>query len=402
MKTSLKYLAVGALLAAALVDNANAIPSFARQTGLNCSACHTVFPELTQVGRDYKLHGYTMGGGESTLASKLAVMVQLDSIEHKAGQPGDKAINFSQGSIFFGGKIVKNIGAFGQFTYENGDDENGAVFGVDLLDIRYANTKDINGKELVYGVTVNNNLGVQDIWNTVGSWAYPYAGGLGIGATLFDPDMAPPVGGVGVYAMWDNLLYAEVSAYRGSKGTGLMQFFSWNTKAWDPATAYMDQTSPYVRLAIQHNVGANYFMLGGSGFWSKINPDPTAGSVLTKYKDKSLDAEWQYDSGVNLITANASKVWETQTLSGNDTKSDTTRLKLSYYYDHTYGATVNYVTSTNTDSTADATGIVYELDYMPTQKIKLAAQYNTYSKFGGTTTGASDNNNIYLNVWFMF
>ena len=402
MKTSLKYLAAGALLVGALVDNANAIPSFAKQTGLNCSVCHTVFPELTQVGRDYKLHGYTMGGGKTTLASKFAVMVQLDSTKHDTTQPGDKAINFSQGSIFFGGKIAKNVGVFSQFTYENGDDENGALFGVDLLDIRYANTKNINGKELIYGVTVNNNLGVQDLWNTTGAWAYPYAGGLEIGSTLFDPDMAPPVGGVGVYAMWDNLLYAEVSAYQGSKGTGLMQFFSWDTKTWDPTTPYLDQTSPYVRLAVQHNIGANYFMVGGFGFWTKINPDPTAGSVLTKYKDNGLDAEWQYDSGVNLITANASKVWETQTLTGVDAKSDTTNAKISYFYNHKYGATIDYRISTNTDTGNDATGLTYELDYMPTQKIRLAAQYNTYSKFGGTSTGSSDNNNVYLNAWFMF
>lgn len=28
-----------------------AVPSFARQTGTECSACHTVYPELTPFGR---------------------------------------------------------------------------------------------------------------------------------------------------------------------------------------------------------------------------------------------------------------------------------------------------------------------------------------------------------------
>ncbi|MGC8676829.1 MAG: hypothetical protein ACP5UF_01190 [Hydrogenobaculum sp.] len=36
-----------------------AIPSFARQTGLACDVCHTVFPHLTPFGREFKLHGYT-------------------------------------------------------------------------------------------------------------------------------------------------------------------------------------------------------------------------------------------------------------------------------------------------------------------------------------------------------
>ncbi|MDA8093485.1 MAG: hypothetical protein M0T84_06145, partial [Betaproteobacteria bacterium] len=33
---------------------AAAVPSYARQTGLACEACHTVFPELTPFGRRFK------------------------------------------------------------------------------------------------------------------------------------------------------------------------------------------------------------------------------------------------------------------------------------------------------------------------------------------------------------
>lgn len=36
-----------------------AIPSFARQTNLACSSCHTIFPELNAFGRLFKLNGYT-------------------------------------------------------------------------------------------------------------------------------------------------------------------------------------------------------------------------------------------------------------------------------------------------------------------------------------------------------
>ena len=37
-----------------------AVPSFARQTGMACEACHTVFPELTHFGRVFKANGYTL------------------------------------------------------------------------------------------------------------------------------------------------------------------------------------------------------------------------------------------------------------------------------------------------------------------------------------------------------
>ena len=39
---------------------AAAVPSFARQTGMACAACHTVFPELTPFGREFKLNGYVL------------------------------------------------------------------------------------------------------------------------------------------------------------------------------------------------------------------------------------------------------------------------------------------------------------------------------------------------------
>ncbi len=49
--------------------SANAMPSFARQTGAACSQCHTQSfgPNLTPFGRDFKLSGYTMSSGNSKL-----------------------------------------------------------------------------------------------------------------------------------------------------------------------------------------------------------------------------------------------------------------------------------------------------------------------------------------------
>ena len=48
-------------------DPANAVPSFARQTGQPCAACHTAFPELTPFGRRFKIGGYTLQGGDPKL-----------------------------------------------------------------------------------------------------------------------------------------------------------------------------------------------------------------------------------------------------------------------------------------------------------------------------------------------
>src|SRR5262245_6642144 len=54
--------AAGVALIAALAPPSAAwgVPSFARQTGLECVACHVSWPELTSVGRQFKLGAYTL------------------------------------------------------------------------------------------------------------------------------------------------------------------------------------------------------------------------------------------------------------------------------------------------------------------------------------------------------
>jgi len=47
---------------------ASAVPSFARQTGYTCSQCHTTPPELTPLGRQFKLNGYTITGMPASFA----------------------------------------------------------------------------------------------------------------------------------------------------------------------------------------------------------------------------------------------------------------------------------------------------------------------------------------------
>src|SRR5881394_3850078 len=52
--------AAALLLSVLTAPAAYAVPSFARQTGMACEACHTVFPELTHFGRMFKANGYNI------------------------------------------------------------------------------------------------------------------------------------------------------------------------------------------------------------------------------------------------------------------------------------------------------------------------------------------------------
>jgi len=51
------------LLTIGYAPPANALPSYARQTGQPCGTCHTDFAGLTPYGRLFKIGGYTAGGG---------------------------------------------------------------------------------------------------------------------------------------------------------------------------------------------------------------------------------------------------------------------------------------------------------------------------------------------------
>src|SRR5665213_3930367 len=95
-----------------------ALPSYARQTGQQCAACHNGFPELTPYGRLFKLNGYVFGGGQSDLPP-LAMMVIGDYTHTETGQTGGAAThhgpnnNFAvpdTASLFYGGKVVGDRG----------------------------------------------------------------------------------------------------------------------------------------------------------------------------------------------------------------------------------------------------------------------------------------------------
>src|SRR5271155_4891833 len=57
------------------VKPVQALPSYARQTGQECAACHNGFPELTPYGRHSKRKGYVWTGGSSTFPPIAAMAI---------------------------------------------------------------------------------------------------------------------------------------------------------------------------------------------------------------------------------------------------------------------------------------------------------------------------------------
>src|SRR3989337_1452222 len=108
--------------------DAEAIPAFARQTGLSCSTCHFQhFPALNAFGRSFKAGGYTMVGGQSMIdGDMLSVPSVLNaSIVMKLRYQktnGDINTGKNKGelqfpdeaALFLGGRVGEHVG----FAYE--------------------------------------------------------------------------------------------------------------------------------------------------------------------------------------------------------------------------------------------------------------------------------------------
>ena len=102
--------------------DASAIPVFARQTGFKCVACHVggEYPQLTSLGRYFKLTGYTQGDAKDFWnlttnidRSPFAVWLQAarqwttnNSTDINAGGTGSR-FDAQTLSLFAGGKITQ-------------------------------------------------------------------------------------------------------------------------------------------------------------------------------------------------------------------------------------------------------------------------------------------------------
>jgi hypothetical protein len=395
---------------------AQAVPSFARQTGMACATCHRAdYPELTAFGRSFKLNGYTLSGAKQIEASSelnkrglkidapapLSAML-ISSITNTAtptetdAQP--TAIGFPQElSLFYAGEMSPNMGTFLQMTYEQESDH----FSWDNADVRYASHTDGG---TTWGITFNNSPTVQDLWNSTPTWGFPYSGPAvanePANSTLLDGALAQDSAGLGAYAMWNNSLYTELTMYK-SAHLGSTQ-----------PSATTDNTlktfSPYWRVAWDNNMGDSDLMVGAYGMMASIYDSGTTGSTVD-YNDVGIDTQYQSKS----MSVHASYTTETRKLNASGTGSpalNTLKLDGTYFMGEKSAATLSYFdTSGDTNAvwgtannSPDSNGMIAQLSYLPWQNTKFSAQYRIYGKFDGTSTNAADNNSLALIAWLMW
>ncbi|MEZ4412525.1 MAG: hypothetical protein R2910_06035 [Gemmatimonadales bacterium] len=418
---------------------ATALPSYARQTGLACSACHYQFLALTPFGRQFKLNGYVMttrplihegdsaNGGKLDLSPTSLLSAMLTAGVTHLNEPlpdtqNDAVAMPQELGLFLAGQVSSKVGLFSQITYAGAD---GSI-GLDNVDVRYANHTN-GGMPIVYGVTLNNNPTVQDLWNTTPAWGYPFissdAAPGAAAAPVIDGAFSQNSLGLGAYTMVNELLYAEVSVYRSAiQGQA----------APDAASGAISGVAPYWRLALQKDFGEKYLMLGTFGMYASVYPDVLSGPT-NAYTDIGVDAQFETPLGKGNLVARGSYIHEAQTLdayveSGDATTASnnlsTFKLNATYYPSQKIGLTAGYFSTTGSTDPAlypadpvegsangspKTDGFIGEFDYNPWENTRLGLQYTGYGNFNGGSTNydgsgrdASGNDTLFLFVWLAF
>ena len=452
--------AAGAVLVFSSARPAQAVPAFATQTGQPCVACHigAFGPQLTPMGRAFKIGGYTQTGGDG-LASQIpiAVMALGSFTNTAAGVPRDQRergyatndnFNLDQISVFIAGGFGEHSGAFMQLTGAN----NLKDFSIDNTDIRPFTTEfDVGDTTLRVGVSLNNGPTVDDPYNTTYVWGYPYAQSALAPTPAAGPAIEGLIGnalGATVYLWYDRSLYIDVGAY----STQSPWLLARTGNTFGPGS--MQGAAPYVRAAYQWEWNDQVAHVGALFMQSNVNPtvadrqtDNTFGR--DRYNDYAIDASYAWlGSGTHIGTVQGIYTHESQDIAGtvnsyntangttlgNNYHLDQIRLNASYWYQNTYGATLGWertwgpanpavFSAAPVDGSANgkpnSNAFIAEVDWVPFGKadswmgpfvnLKVGAQYIAYTQFNGGNSNydgygrkASDNNTFYMFAWMAF
>jgi hypothetical protein len=447
---------------AAVVANApaDALPSFAAQTGARCGACHVGgnWPQLTPWGRFFKLSGYTAGEAPVSRSGVHHVpggfiaqggITWADKAHDENGNllvPRNATFLMDQVNAFVATKLTDFAGVFLEYHWQNltqipsgkGGWEGTWAGGSDVMDLRAVHFFHPGNHELLVGLDSNNQPTVQDVWNTVPAWTFPFYGSpVAVGpvpSPLID-GIGQQVGSLGLYTWFDRMVYAEFSVYRDAESG----FFKWMGQGnyWDSpgGATRVGGYNPYWRLAFNHEWGASSIEAGTFGMNTKVFPDNLEPQGSTDhYTDVGFDTQYQWLTNLHKVTLRATYLYERQSYNASFplglTSNPTNRLRqmtfsASYWHDERWGLSFGY---TQIQGTPDATlyGVTsptgalltaspytsqytIEADYLLTQNIKLMLQYAGYGKYNGRhrdIDGAGraywNNNSLWFNIFVAF
>ena len=425
---------------------AAAVPAFAQQTGRNCAACHVggYGPELTQFGREFKLGGYTLRMHGSVPLSAMAVASWTHTRKDQIPPPDHLNANdnlvLDQASLFVAGGIGDHFGGFAQLVTYDGV---GRSWSWDNIDLRAVTSAKIFGEDSVLGVALNNNPTVQDPWNTLPAWGFPFTdtavSQTPAAAELIDGALAGAVVGITGYGWIGHKVYVEGGGYT-SPSSGALKFVG-----VDPTSpGSVHGLAPYGRIAYQNDVAGGTFEVGGNLLKAAIFPGRDRSTGLSdRYTDWGLDASWLKSLGkTDSLSADVRFEHEHGDLRASCALAlvgDGSDIGCANYHLNEWRAAVRYNWRGKLGITAspfsisgsrnfnlyggngrpDSNGIMGQIDFTPWGggnsplgprfNTRFGLQYTVYGKFNGMRhnfdlagANAADNNALRVFTWIAF
>lgn len=357
---------------------ANAVPSFARKHDMNCSGCHTAYPQLNSVGREFKEAGYRFASdNEKGLNKEVSDFLQLEkhvpisgilvSRPYDKKDSGDAKVRaLHEVEIIMAGNIAKNWSGFFEIEAE---DETGFE-------------PEVGPAVLTYNV--NQQFNVQAGWSPV-FWADSYGilndhfrltrGHVGaidqsFGGADGDGALRTLRQNIGIYGRVADRVFYNVN---------------WSGDAKDPEGVNGSTISGLVNVDITENI-----MLGAFGLSGK-NENTGVGMADLDYTRTGVQLQ------ADVLAARIQALWVTakdDLASGiGDEQNDALSVQAFWTFTDdslrpTWVPLVRYDNYETNDGVDDFSELTLNLSYYISQNIKAYVEY--WDRFDAPTSAQED------------
>jgi hypothetical protein len=379
-------------------QSSQAVPSYARQVKKPCTACHTIWGNLNQYGRQFKVKAYTDTNPDWEMINKdrlnlpaiapFSTRVVLEPLVHDSGlsTPGSSDVN--QVSIFMAGRVFDYAGVFASAEADGfSETSGGGTFTIPTVKVAFQ-----------YPLGEGNTIGLVAFGGLAAS-ADPFNSLGGRDRDLSFDDGTPFILNTGwTFNFWSahnlgevvhgyflgNRLYAAVGVMRGG--------------ATDDGTlaglANSDNSDPYdifSRIAWDQKLsnGAVTFGLVNYSGTQRITTSPGGApsydsKVNRTYVDLTLEQNYGEDHLVEVQALYGGGKDDNVFNGGEERKFDGYYIQADYYYERTYGviASLNYlkwkdVASTDPAPVDKQDQWLVGFNYLPWLNTKVALQYSS-------------------------
>jgi hypothetical protein len=386
------FIAAAVLISVGLMpQESSAVPSFARQFGKPCSACHTMWPRLTATGREFKLTGYTdvdpdyprIEQDRLDLLRYAPLSLSVISLPYTKTSGQDDETNIpDEVALFYAGRITPNIGAFIEPVLA-------PDFNFEFAKIA-AYRRVAEGKATIGLVGGKMDAGGVDPYNTIRFTSYHTLNLPAVldeehgrdSGDLFQFGSTENVGIIGNAKFFRNMIYAAAGIFRGHE----------SSDPWDF----------YGRLAFEYPVTYYAFLEGGFVIYDgKERYNAGSGNEYESNVSRfGVDASLQIENGphiFDIIGLYMKGKDEDIDGPGIDVESDGWYGEITYFYNRTYGATFAYdYMNSDEDHSLNKEGPVFNITYVPWLNTKLALEYSHFD----LESENEDNFNVLVHLYF--